>query len=251
MKLIKTTVYILLFAGAALSIFLTYYKKSDLLSISPVENILAGVFFIDSITETQLKTTYTLTKKEQDKLNILIVPGHDENVWGAQFNYIKEAELNTELAEDLKNFLEKENGFNIFLARDNNGYNPLLLNYFNENREDIIQFANQYKTMMNTAVQIGLVETSNTVEHNVASEETVIKLYGINKWTNENNIDIVINIHFNDYPGRRYDQRGKYSGFAIYVPESQYSNSKASLALAQPVFNQLKKYLPVSNMPKE
>jgi len=251
MKLIKNTIYSLLIVGAVLSGVLTYYKKSDILSVKPVENLLAGIFFIDSITETEIRVTYNLAKIDQDKLNILIVPGHDEAVWGAQFNGVREADLNVELGEYLKSFLEKEKGFNLFLVRDRNGYNPLFVNYFNENRWPIIQFTNQYKNMMNTAVQIGLVETNNTVEHNSASEETVIKLYGINKWANENNIDIVINIHFNDYPGRRYNSRGEYSGFSIYVPEGQFSNSKASLAVAKPVFNQLKKYLPVSDMPKE
>lgn len=251
MKVIKNTIYLLLIVGAVLSGALTLSHNNEILSIKPVENLLAGIFFIDSITETGIRVTYNLAKKEQDKLNILIVPGHDEAVWGAQFNGVREADLNVELAEYLKNFFEKEKEFNIFLVRDKNGYNPIFLNYFNENRNSILQFLSQYKNMMSTAVQIGLVEINNTVEHNSASEETVIKLYGVNKWANENNIDIVIHIHFNDYPGRKYNSRGEYSGFSIYIPEKQFSNSKASLAVAKPVFDQLKKYLSVSDMPKE
>ncbi|PIR57854.1 MAG: hypothetical protein COU71_01860 [Parcubacteria group bacterium CG10_big_fil_rev_8_21_14_0_10_38_31] len=251
MKLIKNTIYLLLIAGAILSGALMLSHNDEILSVKPIENLLAGVFFVDSITEAEIRTTYNLAKKEQDKLNILIVPGHDEAVFGAQFNGVKEADLNVELGEYLKNLLEKEEAFNVFLVRDSNGYNPIFLNYFNENRWSIIQFTNQYKNMMNTVVQLGLVEINNIVEHNRASEETIIKLYGINKWANENDVDIVINIHFNDYPGRKYNKPGEYSGFSIYIPESQYSNAKASLALAQPVFDQLRKYLPISDMPKE
>ncbi|MCR4284063.1 MAG: N-acetylmuramoyl-L-alanine amidase [Parcubacteria group bacterium] len=251
MNLIKNTIYLLLITGAILSGALILSGKSDALSIRPVENFLAGVFFIDSITETEMKDTYKLAEKEKDKLNILIVPGHDDDVFGAQFKGIKEADLNIELAEYLKNFFEKEKEFDVFLVRNKYGYNSIFSNYFNKNKDSIIQFISQYKNMMNTVVQIGLVEINNTVEHNSASEKTIIKLYGINKWANENDIDIVINIHFNDYPGRRYDKSGEYSGFAIYIPEKQFSNSKASMALAKPVFDQLKKYLPVSDMPKE
>lgn len=251
MKVIKNTIYLLLITGAILSGSLILSKKSEFLSVKPVENFLAGLFFIDSITETEIKNTYKLAKEEKSKINILIAPGHDDNVFGTQFKGVREADLNVEMAVYLKNFFEKEEEFNVFLVRNKYGYDPMFLNYFNKNRNSIIQFINQYKNMMNTAVQIGLVEINNTVEHNSASEETVIKLYGINKWANENGIDIVINIHFNDYPGRRYDKSGEYSGFAIYIPEKQYSNSKASMALAKPVFDQLKKYLPASDMPKE
>jgi len=68
---------------------------------------------------------------------------------------------------------------------------------------------------------------------------------------NENKIDIVIHIHFNDYPRRNQKQAGRYSGFAIYVPEPQFSNGRASKALADSVSSQLKKNFPVSNMPLE
>jgi len=251
MNIIKNTLYLFLITGAILSGVLVLSGNNKILSSKPLENLLAGVFFIESITEAEIKTTYNLAKQEQDKLNILIVPGHDEDVWGAQFNGEKEANLNAELGEYLSNFLEKEKGFNVFLTRDKRGYNPIFLNYFNENRQLIIQFINQYKNMMDTVVRIGLVEINNIIEHNRASNETVIKLYGINKWANENDIDVVIHIHFNDYPGRKYDKPGKYSGFSIYVPEKQFSNSKVSMALAKSVSGQLKKYLPVSDMPKE
>ncbi len=251
MKIIKNIIYLSLIAGAIFSGTLTFYKKSDVLSIEKVENLLAGVFFIDSITEAEIRNNYNLANEGEKTLNILIVPGHDDDIWGAQFNGVKEADLNVELAQYLKSFLEKEKGFNVFLVRDARGYDPIFLNYFSQNRAPIISFIDQYKTIMKSAVEVGLVKINNIVEHNTAERETVIKLYGINKWANEHDIDIVVNIHFNDYPGRRYERRGKYSGFAIYVPESQFSNSKASLALARPVFEQLAKYLPVSDLPKE
>jgi len=89
------------------------------------------------------------------------------------------------------------------------------------------------------------------VEHIDAPSESAIKLYGINKWSNENGIDIILHVHFNDEPTRKYNREGKYAGFAIYVPERQFSNSKASYELAENVFDSLKSRFPQSDMPLE
>src|SRR3989338_5604485 len=106
---------------------------------------------------------------------------------------------------------------------------------------------------MSELVRAGDVHSVEGVIHNSAPAETVLKLYGINKWANENNIDIVLHIHFNDDPtrNRKRQEEGKYSGFAIYVPEAQYSNAKASRAVAEPIFSQLAKFYPVSNFIQE
>ena len=72
-----------------------------------------------------------------------------------------------------------------------------------------------------------------------------IKLYGINKWADENKIDAVIHVHFNDYPLPNKWSIGKYKGFAIYIPEGQMVNSQESTQLAKSVFSQLStKYIP-------
>src|SRR3989344_5136666 len=68
------------------------------------------------------------------------------------------------------------------------------------------------------------------------------------KWANENNIEVVFHIHFNDYPGRKWDQPGKYSGFSIYVPEYQLPNHRASSEVAKPLKNQLEKYFAKSDL---
>ncbi len=107
------------------------------------------------------------------------------------------------------------------------------------------------KETMSELVRAGEVHNVEGVIHNSAPDETALKLYGINKWANENNIDIVLHIHFNDYPNRKYNREGKYSGFVIYVPEAQYSNAKASRAVAEPIFNQLAKFYPKSDFLRE
>ena len=64
-------------------------------------------------------------------------------------------------------------------------------------------------------------------------------------------MDIVLHLHFNDYPGRAYDLPGKYSGFAIYIPDDQLPNYRASSEIAQSIRQELKKNQTESNFLKE
>ena len=68
---------------------------------------------------------------------------------------------------------------------------------------------------MNQYVESRQVERVVHTIRNIAPDEMGVRLYGINKWANENDIDIVIHVHFNDYPGRPRTGSGKYSGFSI------------------------------------
>ena len=221
---------------------LNYFK------ILPFQNIknLASVFFTESVTEQQLKSKYN-----NDEVKILIVPGHDDDFWGTEFSGIKEADLNLDLAKELSKMLAQEKEFEVILLRDENGYNQSFLNYLDKERKSIEKFIQKQKQTMKDFVASNLVEEKEGVPHVSVSLERVVKLYGINKWANENNFDIVINIHFNDYPRKNINRAGEYSGLAIYVPDAQYSNAKASKSLANPIFERFKKYFAVSNMPKE
>ncbi len=224
----------------------------DIQYINNAKRFLAGVFFVDSVSEKQLKNDYISAKNGGRKIKILVVPGHDKDYWGAEFKGLKEADLNLELAKNLVTFLKQEKEFEVILGRDENGYKSELASYFSKNRKEIENFIQKNVAITNSYIQSGLVEPyTKGVPHNVAPEEVAFRLYGINKWANENKIDIVIHIHLNDDPERTYYGFGKYTGFAIYIPEKQFSNAKGSMALAKPIFNQLQKYLAVSDLPKE
>lgn len=43
----------------------------------------------------------------------------------------------------------------------------------------------------------------------------------------------------------------QYGGFALYIPETQYSNSKASRAVAEAIFAEFSSLYKKSNLPKE
>lgn len=218
---------------------------------------LASVFFHDSVTAESLREKYDNSergnKKRNDgeKVKILVVPGHDKQYSGTTYRGLQEVELTVDLGERLYELLQKEPSFDVYLTQTKEGYVPEFSNYFEQNREGILKFIADQKNLMNQYVESRQVERVVHTIRNIAPDEMGVRLYGINKWANENDIDIVIHVHFNDYPGRPRTGSGKYSGFSIFVPESQYSNAKGSKSVAEFVYNRLKNFYPVSDMPKE
>jgi N-acetylmuramoyl-L-alanine amidase len=183
-------------------------------------------------------------------VKILIVPGHDNQSWGAQHREIREVDLNREVANNLYDFLSEEKAFDVELASDENGYSEELLKYF-ENTEDIKNFRETYKAEMERLVEEGKINLKTDTFHNRATEEVVLKLYGVNKYANENKFDIVVHIHFNDHGGRKRNTVGRYNGFSIYVPESQFSNAEASKELGEHLKERFSKFFAISNNPIE
>ncbi len=184
-------------------------------------------------------------------VKILLVPGHDDKIWGAQYGNIKEADMTLRLATELFNILKKDKRFEVHITRNSLGYTPEFADYFTNRREDIISFRDNAKIARQINISNGEFEGKEGVPHNSATEDGSVVLYGINKWADDNRVDAVIHIHFNDYPRADKWTIGKYKGFAIYVPEEQMVNSKESTSLAKNIFTELrKKYIP-SNYPEE
>ena len=212
----------------------------------------ASVFFIESSKPEVLKQTVTLAGANARKLRILVVPGHDDEFIGTQYKGVKEANMTLPLGKELARLLSEEDKFEVILSRDDNGYMPELAYYFREQEVEILEFVASKKKIMNDLEVAGKVSLmTDGVYHNDAPSPVVVRLYGINKWANENNVDLVVHIHFNDYPRRKRASPGTYSGFFIYVPEHQFSNARSSKEIAEAVSTQLQTYYPPSNMPKE
>lgn len=212
----------------------------------------AGVFFVDSISEYSLKEDYARAGDGRGKVRIFLVPGHDDAAPGALYHGTREAELTLEVAGYLAEFLRTDPHFSVFTVRERQGYNQALVNYFTADRAGIEAFRSRFKGIMRAAVDAGVIGAETQVNNGVANEETAIKLYGMSRWANRNNIHIALHLHFNNYP--RWNQSsvpGDYSGFALYVPERQLSNAKASRAVAEAVRGALGRIAPVSNLPQE
>lgn len=176
----------------------------------------------------------------QMPIKILLVPGHDDIVWGAQYGNLKEADMNLAVGTELFNILKKDRRLKVYITRDKGGYTTEFVDYFSNQGVNIVSFRENAKAEMQKKIGDGHFIEKESVPHNTATEDVSMILYGINKWANENEMDAVIHIHFNDYPRPNKWTIGKYKGFAIYMPEEQMVNSKESAQLAENIFARLK-----------
>jgi N-acetylmuramoyl-L-alanine amidase len=185
-------------------------------------------------------------------IKILIVPGHDNEVWGAQYGNVKEANMTLALGTEIFGILKKDKRFEVYITRNSLGYTTDFANYFSNQQADIITFIKNAKTELANNIQNGsFIKKKDNVHHNVVTKNIASILYGINKWANENKMDAVLHIHFNDYPRKNKWTVGQYKGFTIYMPEGQMPNSKESAGLAKSIFAQLRKKYTTSNYGKE
>ena len=204
------------------------------------------------ITISELQKKYDTAPRSKTKIRVLIMPGHEPDYGGAEYGDLKERDMTVDLARYLEGFIKNNNHYEVVLARDKDNWNPTLANYFNTYWNDIISFFKERKSETLHLVNSGTVKKiENGLIHNSARQDVALRLYGINKWSNENKIDIAIHIHFNDYPRKNSSEAGKYSGLAIYVPEKQYANSTTTGAIADSIFKRLAKYNAVSDFPRE
>lgn len=225
--------------------------------LSQAKNSAAGVFIAraqtwDQILQKRENFKNNITGRNVDKLvSVLIVPGHDDQHFGTQFNGLKEVELNRALAQKLYDYLSNEEGINPVLASSAEGYNPIFEKYFDSQKKEIKKFMDGTKKTFSKKLAANGIEDIETNFHNPAPEDMVYKLYGLNRWVNDKKFDLVIHIHFNDYRGRKLSKEGIYDGFSIYTPGTLFVNHKISRVLANSIFDELKKIRPVSNLAGE
>lgn len=184
-------------------------------------------------------------------VKILLVPGHDNEIWGAQYGNVKEAYMNLAVATRIYNIFKKDNRFEVYITRDENGYIKEFADYFKSNKVEVLAFKENAKKKMKENISDGsFIEKENT-PHNSVSEDISLRLYGFNKWANENNVDAVVHIHFNDYQRKNKWKIGNRKGFAIYIPDLQMANGFESGQLADNIFTELKKKYNTSNYVNE
>ncbi len=226
--------------GLALATFLWLSGRHN-----DTRGYLAAFFFPERITPERLQQRY-----QQNALTVLVVPGHDRKSWGTSFGDLKEVDLTVALAGYLHDFLKADSHFRVFLTQDENGYASWVTSRLTAQAGVIQSFRDRLKQAMASAIQSGF-EQKTLVYHPTAEPEVANRLYGLNKWANENNVDLVVHVHFNDYSGRRLNRAGKYTGLAVYVPERQLPNARSSVAMARSVLASLITLEPVSNLPQE
>lgn len=200
-----------------------------------------------------LQKRYARSNAESPKkFKILIVPGHEPMYGGTTYKGVWEHEIVVDIADTLAAQLKTNSKFDVMVARSKTEWHPTLAAYFDQHWEEIRVWRDSNKTDTARKIAAGLFEEEEpAVHHNPAPEGPSIRLNGINKWADESDIDLVVHLHINDYPRSRASEPGKYTGFAIYVPDPQYSNAAASRAVAETMLSRLSEHYPVSNLAGE
>jgi N-acetylmuramoyl-L-alanine amidase len=212
-------------------------------------NSASAAFGADPVSATDLHSDYNATSS-LDKARILIVPGHEPDYGGAQFGSVYERNLVVEIGQDLEQYLQTNSNYQVYITRDTQAWNPIFSDYFTNDWNAIAAWE---KTAAQNAPSLASLGASGAppVEHITDPTNVALRLYGITKWANENNIDLMIHLHLNDYPGHSATVAGKYSGLVIYIPAQQYTNSSTTKAIADAVFKRLSLYNPIDNLPIE
>lgn len=210
-----------------------------------------GAYFIPTVKTADLLNRYQ-GFPATGKIHILIVPGHEPDFGGAEYRSLKERDMNLELSLKLADLLKENPHYDVVLARDENGWNPMLSAYFDNNMLEIKRWVQNRQYAMKGLLNSGLIQNEEPlVYHNTAPGDVALRLYGINKWSRERGFDLLIHVHFNDYPRPNYNVPGKYRGFAVYVPDTQYPNASTSEAIAQNIYSNLLSSFVPSNLKGE
>jgi N-acetylmuramoyl-L-alanine amidase len=179
---------------------------------------------------------------QTEKFNILIIPGHDVKDGGADYKNVYERDLVAEIGAKIANILGKEEGYNVIVARDKNNWNPTFSSYFTDKKQEIIDWKNKKQADDKNLMQSGQKKiVAEAALYSDVSQDVSLKLYGMNKWANENNMDLVLSLHFNDSIRPNMAGPGLLKGFDIFIPESQMKNSAGSKLIAKNIFTDLKK----------
>lgn len=199
-----------------------------------------------------LRAQYELAGAGGEKVHVLVMPGHEPGYGGAEYRGIREREIAVEIADKLAAELRKDPRLEVFVARDTLSWNQELATYFEKNWKGIQKFVKTQKRAMEKLLKKGEVEDREfEVAHNTAATDVALRLYGINKWGNENDIDLAIHVHLNDNLGHGLSSPGFHSGFAVYVPDEHYDNASVSLALGEAVASELNHWNATSTLPIE
>jgi N-acetylmuramoyl-L-alanine amidase len=202
------------------------------------------------ITTESLKEKYASVSAGGEKLRVLIIPGHDNEFSGAVYGK-EEVEYNRVVANNLYTYFKNDTHFDPILSQVNGDYIPELKEYFESEMDEIISWRQAKAKAMKKALSKGRIDPFESVAHATATTTVVNRLYGMSKWANENNIDLILHIHFNDYGSRNRNGEGEYSGFSIYVPENEFRNSIPAVSIGNQIYARLEKAFFPSDFPGE
>src|SRR3989344_4409529 len=219
------------------------FAGSELPFIASARSQLASLFFAYDLTENEIFAKY----QGRGGVKILIVPGHDSIDGGARYKGVYEAEYTAKIGQYLYEYLDADPNMQAILVRNKNGYTKDFADYFFRGKSAIKISTPPARERFPPLSDPGGVETGPPpVQHVRASSRTVSVLYGVNKWANENDVDIVLHLHLNDYPRSGGDMR--YDGYSIYIPDGSFPNYTPSRHIAESLHGVFSRFWTPSNM---
>ena len=221
-----------------------------ILGVTSTLSACAATYLKPSLTAKQIRADY-LSKAKNRQADILIVPGHEPAYGGTEYGSIKERDIVLMIADELEILLKRDKNITTYRTRDAEGWTPEFDSYFEKEWVNIGTWVEENKQKTRELLEKGTINEVAGIEHNNAAPSVALRLYGMNKWSNENNIDIALHLHINDVPRANPRDIGPYVGFAVYVPEKQYSNAKVSREIGERIKKRLEKVMKVSNWPQE
>jgi hypothetical protein len=186
-----------------------------------------------------------------EKIRVLLVPGHDEDSVGTAFLKLREVDLNRELVSLLVEEFALDDRFEILQAHEGKEYSSFLQEYFDTYDSEISVWRRSHISNFRKKLESGVAEKIKNPSHGGAKPFVAQRLYGINKWVEENNIDLVIHVHFNDYGSRKKGKSGEFTGFAVYVPDLQFRNGRDTFVIGEGVYKALSQVQVNSNQSQE
>ena len=175
---------------------------------------------------------------------VLIVPGHDTDSGGANFRGVYERDLAVSIGDKIAALLNDGQNYKVIMTRDTTVWNPIFADYFKNNEQSILDFKNEKQAEDKKLMSSGRKKyVPDLAAHSEVDKKNSVILYGINKWANENDISLVLHIHFNDSERSDSNLAGTFGGFSIYIPEKQLANSSTSRLIAESIYGELKKVL--------
>lgn len=180
----------------------------------------------------------------QKPFTILIMPGHDTDTGGAKYRDLYERDLVVMIANKIADLFKNDPEFRVIVARNHEQWDLVLADYFKNQEQEIIDFKNQKQAEDNLLMSSGeKVVVPDKAFHSSVDKKTAIQLYGVNKWSDENGVDVVLHLHFNDSERPNMNLPGTFQGFTIFIPEKQLINASTSRLVAENIYEELDKIL--------
>lgn len=227
---------------------LFYYWRELNSPITPFTKEELGLYFFQN-KKSQEELSYKYYNNQPIK--ILLVAGHTEEYPGAIYKDLREVDLNIKVTNYLYERLKDNPHFETHLFQKEAGVlHPEISSYIGE-KDNIRNFKIGYQRLSKWFKGDSVDEIISSSLQSDTSEEIIDMMYAINAWANDKDVDIIINIHFNDIEGRQKDDAGYLAGFSIYTPSGYLINSEASNLLAENIKKNLLEVLEPSNNPEE